>query len=64
MPEHESPECTGTWMLDGEPDGGAVLCCSRCAAHYPATAEYSLAAVRENLLSINLMVLGLAGRSA
>jgi hypothetical protein len=64
MAEHESPECTGTWMLEAAGGEQAALRCSRCAARYEATAERSLAAVRENLLSISLLVMGLAGRQA
>jgi hypothetical protein len=62
MTEHEDPDCTGTWVLDAEAKEKAELYCTRCSARYAATAEHSLAAVRENLLSISLMVMGLAGR--
>jgi hypothetical protein len=63
MLAHADPDCTGTWVLAPPNKERAQLCCTRCAARLPATAEQSLAAVRENLLSIQLMVMGLAGRS-
>jgi hypothetical protein len=62
MPEHQNPDCTGTWELEPHEDRPAELRCTRCPAQFPATAEHSIEAVRENLLSISLIVMGLAGR--
>ncbi len=64
MLEHRGPDCTGTWKIEPRDESGApgeVICrvCGRC---YPGTLPVMLAAMRENLLTIQLLTLGLAGR--
>lgn len=63
MLEHRDPDCTGTWMLEPEEEEGrARVCCPTCGAYRPATLEATLAALKENLLSVQMIALGLTGR--
>jgi hypothetical protein len=63
MLEHRDPDCTGTWSL--EPEGGEVQAsvrCTDCDVVHPATLEVTLDAMKENLVSVQLIALGLTGR--
>jgi len=63
MLEHRDPDCTGTWMLEPEEGGGrGRVCCPTCGASRPATLEATMAALKENLLSVQMIALGLTGR--
>lgn len=63
MLEHRDPDCTGTWTLEpGEGGGRGRVRCPTCEASRPATLEATLDAMKENLLSVQLIALGLTGR--
>ncbi|MET0398509.1 MAG: hypothetical protein ABW277_17075 [Longimicrobiaceae bacterium] len=63
MLEHREPECTGTWTLEPEEEGGrGRVRCPTCGASRPATLDATLAAMKENLLSVQMIALGLTGR--
>jgi uncharacterized protein YbaR (Trm112 family) len=64
MLEHRGPDCTGTWKIDAREESGAKgeVRCRVCRRRYPATLPVMLAAMRENLLTIQMLALGLAGR--
>lgn len=64
MPEHRDPDCTGTWSFERESEGGSPgrVLCTVCGVRHPATLETTLDAMKENLLSVQLIALGLAGR--
>lgn len=64
MLEHGDPDCTGTWSLEPEADGEATASvrCATCERRYPAELGLTLEAIRENLLSVQLLALSLTGR--
>ncbi|HEX7240876.1 MAG TPA: hypothetical protein VF263_11455 [Longimicrobiaceae bacterium] len=62
MLEHRDPDCTGTWSLEPEETGPGRVRCTVCTADYPATLEATLDAMKENLVSVQLIALGLTGR--
>jgi hypothetical protein len=63
MLEHRDPDCTGTWTLEPDEGGGrGRVRCPACEASRPATLEATLDAMKENLLSVQLIALGLTGR--
>jgi hypothetical protein len=63
MLEHRDGDCTGTWSLEpGEEGGRGRVRCPVCDAAHPATLQATLDAMKENLLSVQLLALALTGR--
>lgn len=64
MLEHRDPECTGTWSLEPEmaEEKPGWVCCTVCGVRHPATLEATLDAMKENLVSVQLIALELTGR--
>lgn len=64
MVEHRDPDCTGTWTLEPEDPrlGRQRVRCTVCAADYPADVGATLEAMQQNLVSMQLITLGLMGR--
>ncbi|GEM_PF-2766860 len=64
MLEHRDPDCTGTWSLETEEgeEGPGRVRCTVCGVAYPATLEVTLDAMKENLISVQIIALGFTGR--
>lgn len=63
MLEHRDPDCTGTWTLEPDEGGGrARVCCPACGTSRPATLEATLDAMKENLIGLQMIALGLTGQ--
>lgn len=63
MLDHRDPDCTGTWSIEppqGEERG--EIRCTACQTSHPADLEATLDAMKENLVSVQLLALGLSGR--